>query len=416
MDVKKLQFVQGSPQRGETATIKFMDSVDYWSVSSFKDEFEWLDEHVEPSKIIILINSEGGDVIRGMDAFSAIMNAKAPTECIVEGLAASMGSILLAAGNVSKMRDYGLVMIHNPFAKGAPKDDPAIAAFITQLKTIYKKRWGLTDEKIKSIMDGEDGEDGTWMNSDEAVEAGIILRENVIITPEQEKKKIDAALNGIESKSKIAQVLACINPKMKQNIKPDKIDNNIDKTKIKKSMDEKLTSVAAALSLDKEATEADVLAKVVALGKVESRVSTLEKENSELATVKAGLETSLSNIKGELETKNAELTKAVADVDAYKKKEAEAIQAQHLEFVEAAITSGKIKTEAKDQWLAIADANFDACKTAIDGIEGRVIISQEIQLTGEEAAKQLTVDEKAKAESQAKIDAAIGKDFKFETV
>lgn len=404
MDIKKLKFIKGTPKTNEEARIQFLDSVDCWSVSSFKSEFEWLDKCIKPSKIQILINSEGGDVVRGMDAFSVIMNANSKTECIVEGLAASMGSVLLAAGDVAKMRDYGIIMIHNPFADGVASDDPVILAFVNQLKTIYKKRWGLSEEDVKMIMDGKEGEDGTWMDSEAAVAAGIIDRENVIETPMQEREKIKAALDGIKSTSKIAQVLACVSP---LNAEASN-ESEIIKTKIKKSMDENLTSVAAALSLDKEATQADVLAKVVALGKIENQAKDLEKEKTELVTAKAALETSLSNIKGELEANKKAVATLQAKVKEFEAKEADALKASQEKLVEDAIKAGKIKAESKDQWMAIASSNFEACQNAINSIEGTVVISEEIEASAES-------NNEAREDASDDVQAVIG-EFKFETL
>lgn len=429
MNNKKFQFIQGSAQPGEVATIKFMDSVNAWTVSSFKEEFDWLENYVKPSKIKILINSEGGSVLRGMNAFSAIMNSSIPTECIVEGLAASMGSVLLAAGDVSKMRDYGIIMIHNPFY-GENPDDPMVVAFKKQLKTIYKQRWGFSDEKITEIMDGKESEDGTYLDADAAVELGIIAKENIIKTPAQKKAEIQAKLDGIESRSKFAEVFAGLESEVlgnvekdenkpsieeKPNINKDQNDNNF---KNDKGMNENLASVAATLSMDKEATPADVLARVVELNKVEAKVAGLEQVNSELTIANTGLQTSLDNVSAQLTSKETELESVKAELGVFKQKEADAIKAEQEAFVDAAIKAGKITAESKEQWLVFAESNFETCKATIDGIVGKTKISDEIVAEAgkeKDVNAQLTDGEKAAKAKEEKVKAVAG-DVEFQKI
>ena len=83
-------------------------------------------------------------------------------------------------------------------------------AFTQQLKTIYSKRFGLSDEEIQSIMDGKEGDDGTFMTAAQAVEKGFVKAENVIETPKAIKDKVQAALNGEKSVSKIKAVLSLV--------------------------------------------------------------------------------------------------------------------------------------------------------------------------------------------------------------
>lgn len=412
---KDLKFVQGSVREGEVATIRFMDEVDAWTVSSFIDEFQWLENWIKPSKIRVLINSEGGSVIRGMSAFSTIISSSIKTECVVEGLAASMASVLLAAGDVVKMRDYGIIMIHNPFYSNDPSDSDSsdITAFKNQLKTIYKERWGIDEETIKSIMDGKEGEDGTFMNAEQAVELGIVSEENVIKTTKQAKAMIKASLNDSPSIKDRLNVFAKISGD--NQIEPNEpiINQKKNTNQNEEKMNEQLQSIAATLSMDKNSTQAEIIAKVAELSGLQNKLDDLQAANGKLAAEKAGLEASVSNLTSENQAKEDKLVTLTAELTEFKNEKAEQAAAEREALVDAAIEAGKIQAEAKEQWLAMANSNFEACKTAIEGIVGRTKISASIA----DNASTENHDQPLEGDKDLqKIQSVVGEDFKFQTI
>ena len=106
MGKKDFKYIKGKLQNGCPADIYFYTDVDYWSVQDFLYEFNYLINYIEPSVIRIHINSVGGNVVDGMSVFSRIADCTIPTECINDALAASMGSIIWAAGDELYMKDY----------------------------------------------------------------------------------------------------------------------------------------------------------------------------------------------------------------------------------------------------------------------------------------------------------------------
>ena len=54
------------------------------------------------------------------------------------------------------MRDYAILMIHNPILPDNDGEEPSdmLLAFTRQIETIYRKRFGLTKEHVRAIMDG----------------------------------------------------------------------------------------------------------------------------------------------------------------------------------------------------------------------------------------------------------------------
>lgn len=174
MDASQLKNIVGELREGEVATIRFYGKITEESASRFNNEFDYI-ESCRPSLIRVLINCEGGSVMHGMSSYATIQNSKIPTECINEGMAASMGSIRWAAGTRSLMRDYAILMIHNPFlpSAGDSKADDMVAAFTRQISTIYRKRFGLSGKHVEAIMNGEAGWDGIFFDCESAVKAGI---------------------------------------------------------------------------------------------------------------------------------------------------------------------------------------------------------------------------------------------------
>lgn len=397
--------------------IAFFSEFNEYTVKDFINEFKWL-EFLQPNAIKILINSEGGSVLRGMNMFSTILNCPIKTIGQVEGLAASMGSVILAACDEIKMRDYARVMIHNPFDSTGETDDEddATKNFTEMLQGIYTSRWGIDEEKMKSIMDGEEGKDGTWLNSKEAVKLGIVDKKNIIKTVAQKKKEVDARLISAKNNVELVDVYASIIKKDGEQSKNSKTiflqkgcKSNLE-TNNDKNMDEKITAVSSILSV-----EADkVVARVTELSKVEAKVAGLETAKAQLEdSVKAkdieieALKASVANTKESFETVSAELK-------TYKAKEEAAAKKERADYFKAAVEAGKIKEDSVEGWNKLAETNFDLVKSSIDSIEAvqKPSLTEEIEASAAEEidGKQKTgteVDaEKAKAERIAKLKAA----------
>lgn len=136
--------------------------------------------------ITLIINSPGGSVTAGM-AIHDVMNAIESDVCTVcEGMAASMGAFLLAAGAQSKRKAYpnAEVMIHQPLLgggiSGQATDIALTAEHILRTKSkinrILAQNTGKTETEIAS-----DTERDNWFTADEALEYGLI---DEIITKE----------------------------------------------------------------------------------------------------------------------------------------------------------------------------------------------------------------------------------------
>lgn len=415
MDKGKLKHVVGQYEQGKPAVIRFFGPVDYFTVNSFNEEFLWLQEYVRPSKIIVAINSEGGSVIYGMSTFSLINSCPIETECVIEGFAASMGSIIWAAGKRLYMHDYSLLMIHNPFIEDSSDDEDTkrtIEVFRNQIETVYVKRFGLSEEQVRDIMDGKENLDGTYFTAQEAVDAGIIPESHVIETERAVTDKIGDVMAEAKEGGKDVQVremftsIAAEISNEKLIAKLETITNK-NQPKTQHLMNEKdFKEIVAKLGLKEDATMVAVSAKVGDLLKAKDELAALQSKHSELEIKFTGKETDVSNMKGELATVKAELQK-------YKDAEAAALKAEIESVVDAAVAAGKITAEAKESWIQMAQNNFEVVKDTLASIEGRMVVSKEIAKDpkNQEQAQDALTD--AEKKMQEKVNKVVGENFQL---
>jgi ATP-dependent Clp protease protease subunit len=135
---------------------------------------------LDPGKeITFYINSPGGVVTSGMVIYDTMKMIQSPVATVCMGLAASMGSILLSAGEKGKRYIFpsGRVMIHQPSIGGMLQ---GVAADIA----IHAREIGKTKEMGARILAENCGQDfekvmkdfdrDYWMNAQESLEYGIV--------------------------------------------------------------------------------------------------------------------------------------------------------------------------------------------------------------------------------------------------
>lgn len=137
-------------------------------------------EGEDPSKDIhFYINSPGGSVTAGMAIYDTMQYIKCDISTICVGMAASMGSFLLAGGTKGKRLalPHAEIMIHQPMggAQGQATEIQIAAEHILKtrktLNTLLAENTGQPLEKIEI-----DTERDNFMSAEEAVEYGLIDR------------------------------------------------------------------------------------------------------------------------------------------------------------------------------------------------------------------------------------------------
>ena len=176
------KYIRNVTKKG--ADIFLFDDIGMGGISGqeFANEIKMLNDFgVE--QIDIHINSGGGDVIEGFSIFAAMTNSEATIHTINEGIAGSMGGIILLGGDKISMVDFSKVMIHNVSGSENPDENEqkAIDALQDSLVTILTNRTNKTKSEITEMMNVE-----TWLNAKEALEAGFI--DEIISSKHKEKK------------------------------------------------------------------------------------------------------------------------------------------------------------------------------------------------------------------------------------
>jgi ATP-dependent Clp protease protease subunit len=136
-------------------------------------------ESEDPDKdVMMYVNSPGGEVTAGLAIYDTMQALRCPVATFCVGQAASMASLLLAAGTKGKRNALpnARVMIHQPLAgmPRAPASDVAIHAreilkARETLNAIYARHTGQTADKIQ-----RDTERDNFMSADEARDYGLV--------------------------------------------------------------------------------------------------------------------------------------------------------------------------------------------------------------------------------------------------
>ena len=421
MSMKEFKYIKGALEAGKPADICFYSDVSYWRVADFLWEFTYLKDDVRPSEIRIHINSAGGNCIDGISVFSAIQNCDIPVTTINDGLAASMASIIWSAGDKCMMKDYALLMIHNPFIEGG-KPNEVTEAFKKQLRIIYTKRFGLTEDKVTEIMDGKPGEDGTWYTASEAVDAGFIGSDCIIETPQAVKDKVAACINAlgrgnikgisavidlVDGISKPNGAEVSINDKMNEI---SKINNNTNKM-----AENEIKVVAALLGLTGErATEANVSSRVNELVSAERNLAQAQADLKAKETALAEAETKINGLNASVDNLTKNYNEAKAKLDAFEKAEAAKRQVEIEAMVDSAINACKISKESRDSWVEQAKANLELVKKTLDSIPARENIPQHIADEPENHGAAQAGMKSEMEKIQEKVKAVVGENFAFE--
>lgn len=238
------------------------------------------------------INSPGGSVFEGNRIYSALREMASRGVAItttVNGLAASMGSVILMAGDNRRMTKGSRVMIHeaSTIAMGDAREMKKTAAVLESISSeiagIYAERTGGDADDIRNLMYAE-----TWMTAEDAKANGFIHA----IIKDGKPEAFDTGEKGM------AKGIFSI-------FKGD--DAAADILAAAKSENETLAAELA--DVQSKLTEAQGFAQVVAEKEVEI---------TNLTTANAALMTEVATIKAELETAKADVVAKATEMETVK--------------------------------------------------------------------------------------------------
>ncbi|MFA6927195.1 MAG: head maturation protease, ClpP-related [Bacteroidales bacterium] len=148
--------------------------------------------NITAKNITVRINSPGGDVFDGVAIFNALKDHDARVTTKIEGLAASMASIVALAGDEVQAHKNAMYMIHDPWvlAAGNQYDLREIADILGKIGVnmldIYYDKSNIGKRELKAMMKEE-----TWFTAAEAKDRGLI---DTVLEAGAAKAKFDLSI------------------------------------------------------------------------------------------------------------------------------------------------------------------------------------------------------------------------------
>lgn len=294
--------------------------------------------------LTVSLNSGGGDVFAGVSMYNALKNYDGNVTVRVDGLAASIASIIAMSGDKIIMSPGSMMMIHKPWtlavgdADELDKVKDVLNSIEKSMLPIYTTRTGKSEDEITELLNAE-----TWMTAEEAVEMGFA---DELIEAKEKVSYSDAIKNLVNG-----------NLAYNMSATKDSINNLVEKIKAEESEEQEeaedvtdatettdATDVAEVETTDVEESkdETDETTETVTEAeKVETKDSV--KENPKMATTEEAAATQVIEPKAQATTEAPKASKA--DVKAYlKTPEAMEAFAQILQANPGDIGSGSAKT------------------------------------------------------------------------
>ena len=151
--------------------------VNDYTANVIQAQLLYLDSTDSERDINLYLNTPGGSVYAGLGIYDTMQFVKARVSTICTGLAASMGAVLLVAGEkgMRAALPHSRVMIHQPLGgiQGQASDIEITAKEILKLKDeLYQIISDHSGKAIEQIR--QDADRDHWMTSKEALEYGMI--------------------------------------------------------------------------------------------------------------------------------------------------------------------------------------------------------------------------------------------------
>lgn len=294
----------------------------------------------------VRIHSNGGSVFEGQAILNALMQYPGEVHTYVDGLAASMASVIFQAGKVRTMADNAMLMVHNPlsWAEGDASVMRQTADLLdkvtTSLAGIYAKRSGQPEADIRSLMDQT-----TWLSAAEAVQMQLADAISAsVLSPAAEAAPALPATGNPASVALATRIAAWLPPDPPPATIPEPTQNDMD-TKV----------LATRLGLPEQATEAQI----------EARMTELQAQAAAAASQAA---------------------------------QQQAERASRL--IAAALADKKIAPAAKAHWEALARQDYDTTQATLDSLQAYTPLASQVDPQAEpatEEAKQQAALEKLRA-------------------
>jgi len=147
------------------------------SAKDFEKELKALPKTV--TQIDVRLNSMGGDVFEGITIYNRLKQHSAHITVYVDGMAASIASVIAMAGDEIIMSDGALMLIHSAWtvAGGNARDLEHVIDRLLQIDeqilSIYQNKTRMDKNELRDMISKE-----TTMNADQAIEMGFATKKS----------------------------------------------------------------------------------------------------------------------------------------------------------------------------------------------------------------------------------------------
>lgn len=276
------------------AEVYIFDEIGAYGISA--QEFITEMKEYKDTPVNLRINCIGGDVFDGMAMYNIIKKREAKTTAYIEGIAASMGSVIALAADEVVMAENSLFMIHNAWggAMGGAEDMRKTASVLEKISgeiaSIYKRKTRLSLDRINDMMDEE-----TWFNAEEAYELGFVdtISDSIKVAAKYDVSKF----KNITTEQ--------IHNKLNINVNNKKMTEEL-KNWFNNKVDEIVASVKGADNKSEDVvTEVNVM--LSDNEEISNKLSSYEASVTDLNGKIVSLEEELTSAKGENETLSTEI-------------------------------------------------------------------------------------------------------------
>lgn len=285
--------------------------------------------------INLRINSGGGSIFEGLAIFNAIGQSSCAIDAYIDGLCASMASVLILRCRKIYMSKVAMLMTHRPSgaAMGNPDQLRSTADMLEGLEetvcSIYAERTGLSIEDVKKKFMGTSD---NWLTADDALECKLI--------------------DGIYDAPKAAAL-----PPATMRAEQDLVNyftnsfNHLDMKQFTLS-----ANLMATLGLTADSDQSAAEAVIATMAAKAAKVETL----------------------------NADLTTAKETIQSF---EANAVNAKAEKLVDDAIAARKIVAGDREKFLRLAKADFEGTESLVNDLKPYMSIADQITSGDSNAAE-----------------------------
>ena len=260
------------------------------------------------------IDSCGGDVLAGIaiaNRIRELSNSGHNTICTIDGLAASIASVIAVACNEIRMYPQSFLMIHAPWtftmgnAGDLRKEADTLDTMKSAIVSFYRGKFNRTDEEIREMMDDE-----TWISGENAGDFGL-----KVTLIEADSFRAAAKVSLEQLKNRFNAFSKTENNKMEIDIEEKKKEEEKKEAEEVKPAEEVKEEVKEETeTAESEESKEDTEALKARIAELEEEIKKLHEEQEKpveerLAKCQSVFQCKINDFKNELKAKDEELRK-----------------------------------------------------------------------------------------------------------